>query len=319
SHATTYGASGQVRHTTTSTGFQDLFQNASSQSYEGGGKFLIAEVNASGGSSQQNTSSFESSTEYGRAYFDAVGGNGSWNEGAFSAGPTAYPILMDMRPLDELLNPINFPGEPDVYTRGRRAFARAIDDYLVRAAQRLDRTSLRPEIIRKQKWTIRALSLNCYRAGSLEGNRGRIQLKGQMRLDVNYPTKRSKIVFDVKNKAGYRGLFCDRRNYTAANTTKYMLEGTPAELSRARYQIRTNFDEVDFGSPIRALRVYEQGGLAQALWPDKIFQGSSPWFRLPNENELDANGRVVRQYGVPGGAAGKQPDLRLRIEFQRIE
>lgn len=318
-HATTYGASGQVRHTTTRTGFQELVSNSSSQSYEGGGKFLIAEVNASGGSSRQNTSSFESSTEYGRAYFDAVGGNGSWNEGGFSAGQTAYPILMDMRPLDEMLNPINFPGEPDIYERGRREFARAIDNYLVRAGRQLDRTSLRPRIVPKQRWTIRALSLNCMRSGSLEGNKDRIQLKGQMRLNVNYPTEGSRIVFDVTNKAGYRGLFCDGRNYTASDATRYVLEGTAEELASARYAIATNFDEVDFGSPIRALRVHQQGGLAQALRPDKIFQGTSRWFSLPRSSELNSSGKLVRQYGVPGGSAGKQPDLRLRIEFERIE
>ncbi len=317
-HATTYGASGQVRHTTNASGFQNMFSNASSQSYEGGGKFLIAEVNASGGSSRQNTSSFETSTEYGRAFFDAVGGNGSWNEGGFSAGPTAYPILMDMRPLDELLNPINFPGQPEIYEGGKQAFARAIDAYLVRAGRRLDRTSLRPEIIRKQRWSIRALSLACHGSGSLEDS-DRIQLQGSIVLKVYHPSASTRTVFSAGTGKTYRGMFCDGRRYTATNATKYYWEGTADELSRAYYMLRSDFAEADFGSPIKALRVKQQGGLAQAVRPDNIYTGNSPRFYLPKQHELNASGRYVRTYGVPGGAAGKQPDLRLRIEFQRIE
>jgi hypothetical protein len=318
-HATTFGSSGQVRHTTTRKGFERVVGSSSESNYQGGGKLLIVEANYNKSESRQSSSSYQSSTEYGTAFFDAVGGNGSWNESGFSAGQSAYPILMDMRPLDDLLNPIHFPGQPDVYTRGRASLADAIDEYMAEAGRRMDRGSLRPEIVPRQRWTIRALSLNCHRAGSLEGNRGVIQLKGQMRLDVKYPTTRSRIVFNVDSKKGYRRIFCDGRNHTATDATKYVLEGTAQELSQAKYAIRTNFDEVDFGSPIKALRTYEQGGLAQALWPDKIFQGTSGWFYLPKESELDSNRRLVREYGVPGGAAGKQPDLRLRVEFARVE
>ena len=51
--------------------------------------------------------------------FIAVGGNGSWDSGGYSRGDRVAPILLDLRPLDELLNPINFPDQPDIYTRVR--------------------------------------------------------------------------------------------------------------------------------------------------------------------------------------------------------
>lgn len=316
-YATTFGSSGQVRSTTTDEGYREVVSESSSDSESGGANLLIVQANVNSSNSSQNSSSFERNTQYGRAFFDAVGGNGSWNESGFSAGQSAYPILMDMRPLDELLNPINFPGQPMIYNQGRRALAAKIDDYLKRAGRRVSDISLLPEIIPNQRWTIRALSVNCHRAGSLEGNSDRIQLQGQMRLDVNYPSQKSRIVFSPGTGKKYRGMFCNGRNYTANNPKRFVLEGTASELARARYRIRTNFDEADFGSPIKALRVKVQGGLAQAVWPDKIFQGSSRWFTLPDESELNASGRLVRTYGVPGGAAGKQPDLRLRIEFHR--
>jgi len=316
-YATTFGSSGQVRSTTTDEGYREVVSESSSDSESGGANLLIVQANVSSSNSSQNSSSFERNTQYGRAFFDAVGGNGSWNESGFSAGQTAYPILMDMRPLDELLNPNNFPRQPINYNQGSRALEAKIDDYLKREGRRVSDRSLLPEIIPTQRWTIRALSVNCHRAGSLEGNSDRIQLQGQMRLDVNYPSTKSRVVFSPGTGQKYRGMFCDARNYTANDPTRFVLEGTPAELARARYRIRTNFDEADFGSPIKALRVNVQGGLAQKAWPNKIFQGSSPWFTLPDESELNASGRLVRTYGVPGGAAGRQPDLRLRIEFHR--
>jgi hypothetical protein len=169
----------------------------------------------------------------------------------------------------------------------------------------------------RQKWTIRALSLNCYESGSGEGNSPTIELKGQMRLDVNFPRSKSRIVFNVTSKKGYRRIFCDGRNHTATDPARFVLEGNPDEMARARWRVRTNFDELDFGSPFRGLREYKQGGLAQAHWPDKIAQGSSPWMKLPRQGTLDAGTRVVREFDVPERRG--QPNLKLRVEFHRVE
>ncbi|MEO0690545.1 MAG: MAC/perforin domain-containing protein [Pseudomonadota bacterium] len=62
--------------------------------------------------------------------FVAVGGNGSWDSGGYSRGDRVAPILLDLRPLDELLNPINFPNQPEVYTRVRAELAQSINAYL---------------------------------------------------------------------------------------------------------------------------------------------------------------------------------------------
>ena len=81
------------------------------------------------------------------ATFVAVGGNGSWDQNGYGTGSTPYPILLDLRPIDELLNPMNFPGEPQVYETVRQNLRRAILSHLRRAAPReLNRLASLPEV-----------------------------------------------------------------------------------------------------------------------------------------------------------------------------
>ena len=74
--------------------------------------------------------------------FIAVGGNGSFDSGGFSRGDRLAPILLDLRPLDELLNPINFPDQPDIYTRVRSELGLAINGYLAGQARPLSNERL---------------------------------------------------------------------------------------------------------------------------------------------------------------------------------
>ena len=62
--------------------------------------------------------------------FIAVGGNGSWDNNGYSAGDDNYPILLDLRPISELLNPMYFPGEPQIYVTVRKNLEAAIARYL---------------------------------------------------------------------------------------------------------------------------------------------------------------------------------------------
>ena len=67
--------------------------------------------------------------------FRAIGGNGSWDASGYAAGDRAAPIQLDLRSLDELLNPVNFPGQPEVYEKVRTKLHARIRDYLdLRAA-----------------------------------------------------------------------------------------------------------------------------------------------------------------------------------------
>ena len=62
--------------------------------------------------------------------FVAVGGNGSWDQNGYSAGDDNYPILLDLRPISDLLNPMNFPGQPDIYVTVRKNLEAATRRYL---------------------------------------------------------------------------------------------------------------------------------------------------------------------------------------------
>ncbi len=77
--------------------------------------------------------------------FVAVGGNGSWDNNGYSAGNVTYPILMDLRPIWELLNPMNFPGEPQVYETVRNNLKRAVVTYLANSGRPLDTNNYLPD------------------------------------------------------------------------------------------------------------------------------------------------------------------------------
>ena len=129
-YAMTYGASGRLTQNLTAEGYAE----AKSSSSETTSKFEtvvdIYQQSTYRTSKSQSGTTVSERNEYGEKVFDAAGGNGSWNETGFAAGETSYPILADLRPLDELLNPIYFPGEPAIYEKARRGLAEAIEDYL---------------------------------------------------------------------------------------------------------------------------------------------------------------------------------------------
>ena len=129
-YAMTYGAAGRLSQNITAEGY------AKAQSESTGNhstRETVADVYQTSTyrtSKSQHGTSVSERNEYGEKVFDAVGGNGSWNENGFAAGETSYPILADLRPLHELLSPLYFPDEPEIYETARFALAEAIDDYL---------------------------------------------------------------------------------------------------------------------------------------------------------------------------------------------
>lgn len=129
-YAVTYGASGQVSQFVSREAFTKAYGTSVDETYEGSLSAAVIQANAFRSTGHSSSSSFSETNEFGEKTFSAVGGNGSWNEAGFVAGDASYPILADLRPLDELLNEINFPGEPDIYVHGRRELTRAIDTYL---------------------------------------------------------------------------------------------------------------------------------------------------------------------------------------------
>ncbi|MEZ5459952.1 MAG: MAC/perforin domain-containing protein [Steroidobacteraceae bacterium] len=145
-YSITYGAAGEVRQRLTSQAFARRRAKSDASSSNERGAFIVGESSAYRSSETRSESTFRESNEFGERTFDAVGGNGSWDQNGFSAGDAHYPILADLRPLSDLLNPINFPDQPEVYGPLRREFARAIDRYMVARATLSEQSLIPPYV-----------------------------------------------------------------------------------------------------------------------------------------------------------------------------
>jgi hypothetical protein len=133
-YAITYGAAGRVSQYVTRDAFVRQTGESTERSIHGQTTLLLANASAYHSTGAKTNSSVSESNEHGHKTFSAVGGNGSWSEAGFAAGESPYPILADLRPIDELLGPLYFPGEPDIYVGARRELAVALESYLLRYA-----------------------------------------------------------------------------------------------------------------------------------------------------------------------------------------
>ncbi|MDZ7668750.1 MAG: MAC/perforin domain-containing protein [Gammaproteobacteria bacterium] len=148
-YAVTYGATAKMTQSFTESSYTERAREEDGYSRNAGAKLY-----GNGGSVHHSRMAGETTGTSGSigsegATFVAVGGNGSWDQGGYSAGGTPYPILLDLRPLHELLNPMNFPGEPEIYQTVRDNLERAIVAYLQKNSARLDNASLLPEVLPK--------------------------------------------------------------------------------------------------------------------------------------------------------------------------
>jgi len=146
-YAVTYGAAAKVTQSFTEKSYTERASRDVGFGVNGG-----ASVFGIGGSAHVSKLTGKSTSTSGTignegATFVAVGGNGSWDQNGYSAGTTPYPILLDLRLLHELLNPMNFPGEPEIYVTVRRNLERAVSTYLAQYASSLSAESLLPEIV----------------------------------------------------------------------------------------------------------------------------------------------------------------------------
>lgn len=129
-YAVTYGAAAKVTRTLDEESYLETFGNRRESEKSGGAAiFGVAGEFSLGKMTGRSTSNAGTFVKEG-ASFVAVGGNGSWNESGFAPGQTPYPILLDLRPLHELLSPLTFPGEPEIYVGVRERLKQEIALYL---------------------------------------------------------------------------------------------------------------------------------------------------------------------------------------------
>jgi hypothetical protein len=181
-YAVTYGAAGRLATYVTEDGLTENYGSFAKK--DGSASMSVGPGTVSGNISQSmsNRHGVSSTTSLGKTTFVAVGGNGSWNENGFVAGDAPYPILMDLRPIDELLNPINFPDNPEMFLAARDELAKAIIGYMGPKAAEVSNESLLASFEPKELWAITAKNIACYNRGGDE-NDSTVELSGILNFD----------------------------------------------------------------------------------------------------------------------------------------
>ena len=183
-YAVTYGAAAKITHSTSEESFKKLTEWNVGVEGE-----MVAGMMGAGSSMRRgiragNTSGSSGTLGSEEATFVAVGGNGSWNENGYSLGPTPYPILLDLRPLHELLNQMNFPDQPEIHTVVRAGLKREIERYLARHKDTVSDRSLLPKLEPKKIETWHLYVRNTYctgkKAGPVHSTMGDLELEAYM-------------------------------------------------------------------------------------------------------------------------------------------
>ena len=254
-YAVTYGASAKMWRDISSEAYSTSLTNSRGNRIEGEARLLGSSIGAfkEGVSSEMSGTSGEVGNEGGR--FIAVGGNGSWDSGGYSRGDRFAPILLDLRPLDELLNPINFPNDPDVYTRVRTELAQSINRYLATQARPLSSDRLlenvdyippepekKPEVEQEQEWHVYIKSIDCIKA-PFDGKFG---VEGNASIRVTSggaeSSQKRRLEASCKRKSTTRSAY--RYNARTQQEGLLILRGMPADIRDRNVRVTYEWDYV---------------------------------------------------------------------------
>ena len=288
-YAVTYGSVGKLTQRFNKTEIADFMANNESHSFNA----VVSVSNYE--KSLQNSDTAQENENW---TFVALGGNGSWDQGGFSTGDTPYPILLDLRPLDELLNPMNFPGEPKVYEQARAGLRAAIEKYMESKNNLLSAESVLPEI---EGWELKVTQLICGSAGSEADSI--LELAGNLFLNTlsqpeSGPFPPKKYLFSA-NFENARALKCPKGRWNINYAKRFY--GTRQQLNQYRFRFRSELIELDY---------------AGIFDPDDEIKGNSPNFGVPSS--ATPVGGIARGKGwrLPPGAEGTH--LGLHWTFTRI-
>ena len=244
-YAVTYGAAGKL---TTSIS-EESYQKDASRNVNISGEYSVegvagdGSIRASYGNKQATGTT--GSTAKDNTVFVAAGGNGSWDQNGFSAGETPYPILLDLRPLFELLNPMNFPDDPEIYTDVRNKLENKTIAYLTKYSDKVDDKSLLedikitpPEPI--EKWQVYVKRVWCDDSGMTAGTFHKAVGDISFEL-INGTTvfKSGVREFSAKCKSKYREHIV-KGNYKNNQNGLVVIQGTKNELKQ--FELKLDLD-----------------------------------------------------------------------------
>ncbi|MEP4189588.1 MAG: MAC/perforin domain-containing protein [Sneathiella sp.] len=238
------------------------------------------------------------------ATFVAVGGNGSWNESGYSAGQTPYPILLDLRPLYELLNPMNFPGEPETYGSVRDALYQTVEDYIEEQGGTPDTTSLIPVFEPEpdeplETWAVYVTRVYCTGANDflIKKVSGKLHAVVQKKNVPEYSRKVDTISLSApcKNKRKNIGV-----SYRKMGKKVATLKGTRSEIEQHR--LRYEFDWQYVGN---------LGGKKKLRTNKKTMAGSLT-------KGLKTGGKAGKQDHTWSFGQKELPKMHIVVRFNRV-
>jgi hypothetical protein len=302
-YAVTYGAAAKMTHSITASEYQRLASEQTIVDARVGVKGRGPGKDSPGGSVHYNgnwetfwgesgSSSQEGST------FVAVGGNGSWDQNGYSAGATPYPILLDLRPISELLNPMNFPGEPEIYDRVRRNLERATAYYLETHAEAAPQMPFQlPDLIPPEPievWYVYARQIWC--DGGIADIAADLTIQSYSGNDTNKQDlhETSKKGMAVACKPFKK----QKRTYSYKRTSPGLLEvrGTRAELARLKFDFTLNW----------------------RYKPTLVHRHDKKSYPLKLRKKVGVGKRLKDEiWTVRGGPT--RPKFNLRLRFKRIK
>ncbi len=145
-YAVTYGANAKMTSKVTDEEYESAVSKAEGNELDAQNTIMESGINSYMTSNSQSMQGNKGNMGNENSTFVAVGGSGSWDQSGYSSGETPYPIMLDLRPIDELLNPINFPNEPEIYSQVRANLALAVNYYIAGNSRPLRNESLLPEV-----------------------------------------------------------------------------------------------------------------------------------------------------------------------------
>ncbi len=305
-YATTFGAAGRLQTYMTEETISNNASSFESENTSGGLEIGPLDFSVTKDSASSLTSSNSTTNKFGKTVFTGVGGNGSWDQNGFVAGDTPYPILMDLRSIDELLNPIYFPDRPEIYNKARTELSAAIASYLYGKAQLVSTESLLDGIEPMQTMVIKLTGLQCLKAGAWEGKGNPVQVEAI--INLKFPASRAVFGKDVHayntkkdTKDGYTVINCPggTRKISGKKTAR-RFKGKASQLKAARWEIHTRLEEWDWGfdglDGAEIIRTAPKLGLRVPVL--KVGQGYNV------------------HWDVPPNKAG-MPKLRITVRFTR--
>ncbi|QFU76260.1 hypothetical protein EY643_11640 [Halioglobus maricola] len=241
-YAVTYGASAKLTKNMTSESYSQTLTESSKVAGEkglntGSGNFSVALSDMNGKSGTSENEEIE---------FIAVGGNGSWNQDGYMAGDSHPPVLLHLRPIWELLNPMYFPAQPEIYQVVRKNLEGAVNRYADSIQGDISSESLVANIkpakkAPMEKWHIRLAEVYC--TGKKVGQVKSAIVKTTIRIesDAKQTQKTSQATTKVDCKKKYSKT---KHKLVASSKAQLSFTATREQLKNTRilYDVEWKYD-----------------------------------------------------------------------------